>query len=203
MRNVWMALCVGVVLVGCGPKDDLPAEATRTLSFDTLQVEDGTGVEVIHGGAYGYRVPGDGRVDVEVEDRIATVRRLRDSGDFAGGVKIYVEDLHEVRLSGKSVVHLDEVSALRFVARLSGQAELYLAGTAEQLEAHFTGNSLLDAAALDAKRALLRGSGNGHCEVYASESVDAHLTGNATCDVLGAPVDQDVVLEDEAGVMLR
>lgn len=201
MGKIWKALCLGVVLVGCGPQDDLPAEATRTLQFDTLQAEDGVGVEVIRGGAYGYRIPDDSLATVDVADRVATVRR--NGNGVADGVRIYVDALTEVRLSGKSKLHMTEVSAERFVARLSGQAELHLAGIAGALEAHFTGNSELHAAGLEAEKAVLRGSGNGWCEVNVSGSVDAHLTGNAHCDVLGTAAEQDVVLEDEAGLTLR
>jgi hypothetical protein len=79
------------------------------------------------------------------------------------------------------------ISADGFRADLSGVGDLELAGECVALEANVSGVGDLDAADLRCANVTVTVSGVGEAKVYASESVDASVTGMGDISIAGDP----------------
>lgn len=102
-------------------------------------------------------------------------------------VKITTDNLEGLSSSGASKVTLDEVKNERLRIESSGASMIDAAGETKSLEIESSGVSKVDVQDLRAARVKVSLSGAGHANVYASEEVNADVSGAATITYYGEP----------------
>jgi len=102
-------------------------------------------------------------------------------------LEIVVPSLKEMSISGAADVQIDDFEGDSFRFDLSGAADLKMNGEVDQLDIHISGAGDIDTRKLKARHAKIRISGAGNADIYASESLDARVSGVASIDCYGNP----------------
>lgn len=102
-------------------------------------------------------------------------------------LRITTKDLEGLSSSGASKVTLEGVKNERLVIETSGASKIDAAGETANLEIESSGASKVDVQELRATRVKVSLSGAGHANVYASEEVDADVSGAASVTYHGEP----------------
>jgi hypothetical protein len=102
-------------------------------------------------------------------------------------VTITVPDLTAASLSGTGEVKVTGVANSRFAVDLSGTGSLAVTGSTDALSAKLSGTGEIKAKALTAKDATIALGGTGSASVYATESIEANVSGTGSVDVHGHP----------------
>ena len=163
--------------------------------FDKISVAGVYDLNVVVGQPYSVRIRG---AESEVGRVVAVVRRdvlvldLRDKRagrDRHRNIEAYVTTpmLVGVDISGVADARVRGIKASLFKASMSGVGELHLDGICRQLSAEVSGVGDLDATALRCANVWVQVSGVGEAGVYASEAVDANVSGMGDIRVIGSP----------------
>jgi hypothetical protein len=109
-------------------------------------------------------------------------------------IEIWARSITEIDASGASDISVEGLHGERFELDLSGASESTLSGAVDHFEVDSSGASDLDARALEAKTVEIDLSGAGDAEVWASEKLDAEVSGAGSVRYFGDPaeVDEDV-----------
>jgi hypothetical protein len=100
---------------------------------------------------------------------------------------VTVPDLTSVSLSGMGSLRVAGIASARLAVDLSGLGSLTIKGATDTLHAKLNGAGSLVAKALIAKHATVVLDGLGSASVYATESIDANVTGAGSLSVHGHP----------------
>jgi hypothetical protein len=101
--------------------------------------------------------------------------------------RITVPDLTSVALSGTGSLTVNGVANTSLAIDLSGTGSLAIAGSTDALRVKLDGTGDVRAKNLMAKDATIALAGTGSASLYASQSLDAQLTGTGSIDVHGHP----------------
>jgi hypothetical protein len=101
--------------------------------------------------------------------------------------ELVLRSLDELHVSGAGEIRIRGFRGGDFEFGLSGAADLEMDGEADKLKVRVSGAGDIDARDLKAKHVDITISGAGNADVYASESVEAHVSGVGDIDVWGAP----------------
>jgi hypothetical protein len=121
-----------------------------------------------------------GELDIEFE-RNGMVRPKLDLR-----VEIWVPSLAGVEASGASEITVEGLHGERFELDLSGASDTNLRGSVDLFEVDISGASDLDARELHAKNVELELSGAGNAEVWASDRLDADVSGAGNVRYFGS-----------------
>lgn len=130
-----------------------------------------------------------GELDVQIENGI-----VRPKLDLR--VEIWVPSLTKLEASGASDITIEGLHGESFELDLSGASETNLRGAVDRFEVDSSGASDLDARELHAKVVALELSGAGNAEVWASDRLDADVSGAGNVHYFGDPKE---VHEDVSG----
>jgi hypothetical protein len=130
-----------------------------------------------------------GELDIQIENGI-----VRPKLDLR--VEVWVPSLTELEASGASDITVEGLHGERFELDLSGASETTLRGIVDRFEVDSSGASDLDARELHAKIVALELSGAGNAEVWASDRLDADVSGAGNVRYFG---DTKEVHEDVSG----
>ncbi|KIG17132.1 hypothetical protein DB30_03729 [Enhygromyxa salina] len=109
-------------------------------------------------------------------------------------VEVWVPSLTKIDASGASKIEVTGLHGERFELDLSGASQSTLAGVVDHFELDSSGAAKLEARALQATTVELDLSGAGHAEVWASDRLDAEVSGAGKVRYWGDPkqVNRDV-----------
>jgi hypothetical protein len=102
-------------------------------------------------------------------------------------VRITTGNLEGVNSTGASKITLDGVKNEQLVIETSGASKIDAAGETKSLQIESSGASTVDVRDLRAARVKVSLSGAGHANVYASEEVNADVSGAASVTYYGEP----------------
>lgn len=207
IRSYSTTFAVGLTLVlgaGCSLRGSgTPMTESRDIeAFDSIEI----------GGAFELIVHVDPtatqRVEVSGDDNIVPEVTTKVSGgelDIEIGaamvrpkldmkIEVWVPALTGLEASGASDITVAGLHGERFDLDLSGASETTLRGEVDLFEVDLSGASDLDARELHAKIVALELSGAGDAEVWASDRLDADVSGTGDVRYFGGPkeVKQDV-----------
>jgi hypothetical protein len=121
----------------------------------------------------------DGVLIVDTRGRLPSNNHLR--------VTITTPDLDGATISGTGDLHISGISNAKLEARLSGTGDLVISGATGAVRAQVSGTGDLRLKDLTAKSVYVDVNGTGEAIVYASQSVDARLSGTGDISVYGHP----------------
>jgi hypothetical protein len=198
------ALALPVLLTGCGLRGSgVEAIETRELeSFDAIEIDGGfiliahvdpTVTQRVELRGDDNIVPevvaivSDGELDLTIDHWL-----VRPKLDMT--VEIWVPSLSKISVSGAADMRVDGLHGERFELAVSGVSTSKLSGTIDHFEVVSSGANTLDANELHAKVVKIDVSGAGDSEVWASEQLDANVSGAGNVRYDGQPKDvqQDV-----------
>lgn len=104
-------------------------------------------------------------------------------------VEVWVPSLAKIDASGASKIEVDGLHGERFELELSGASDSTLTGIVDQFRFESSGATELDARGLEAKTVELELSGAGKAEVWASEQLDAEVSGAGKVRYFGDPAE--------------
>lgn len=201
--NKIMACAAGaLVLAAAGASfadDEETVEQELSLSgFDRLTVSGVYELDVRVGKDYSIRLSGPkyemDRAEISVKDGALVLgqrdrrkgEKKRNNRDGVEAV-ITLPSLTGLKVSGVVEGRIADVDAERFEVRISGVGDVAIDGECGALEAHLSGVGDLDAKGLECGKADIQVSGVGSAVVFASEEVDADVSGMGDIDVYGSP----------------
>ena len=109
-------------------------------------------------------------------------------------VEVWVPSLTKIDASGASDIEVEGLHGEHFELEVSGASKASLSGVVERFEVDSSGASKLDARSLEAKTVELDLSGAGDAMVWASDMLDAEVSGAGKVHYWGEPtqVNKDV-----------
>lgn len=148
--------------------------------------------------------------EIEADDNIVPLIRTEVRGDVLHissdtgyratkgiTVRIAIPDLEGIVSQGAGDIHITNVKNDKLAIRLTGAARIEAAGETDSLSIATTGAGKIDANNLHARRADVTVTGAGNVDVYASERLDARVSGVGQVIYDGDP---NVVHRDVSGI---
>lgn len=93
--------------------------------------------------------------------------------------------LNNVTLSGSSEGHIKGIAGDKFTLVSSGSAELTLEGSVKELRVEISGSGRVDARELKAETVVLKVSGSGDAQVFASRRLEVGISGSGKVEYSG------------------
>ena len=210
MKKTVCLLALLLMMAGCGmphfgakrdargsgtPKVDKRAVA----AFTAVDISGAYEVEIVAQKETGLELEGDdnllklvktevknGTLFISSESSFSARRAIR--------VRISTPDLQGLTTSGANQINIAGVKSENFVVETSGASKIFVAGEAKTVEIEMSGASKVDASELRAARAKVSSSGASRASVYATEEVNADLSGASNVTYYGEPkvVNKDV-----------
>jgi hypothetical protein len=112
-------------------------------------------------------------------------------------LKISVPTLNSIDFSGAAKGQVAKINSKEFEISVSGAAEVELSGKTEELIVDLSGSGKIKAIGLESKRVIADVSGAGDIEVFATQLLDADVSGVGSLSYKGSPA---VVKTDVSGV---
>jgi hypothetical protein len=187
-------------------------------SFEKVKIGGGFKVTIQQGSSENIKITASGidleDIITEVEGSTLNIRTRNDKWDWknnydvdiiltyksiesissSGSSKIYVKSKiksteFELRLSGSGKFE-GEVEVERLEVSLSGSGDVEIAGSAKEQNISISGSGDVEAMELKASSTKISISGSGNAKVYASEELDARVTGSGDVRFAGNPQKQ-------------
>ena len=95
--------------------------------------------------------------------------------------------MKSIDCSGANNVSARNIDTDDFDVELSGAGSIHIAGNVERLNAEISGAGNINAKSLRAKRVIISVSGAASADVYASDYLDASVSGVGSIDYYGDP----------------
>lgn len=201
------AIGAGAIAVALGELDDVNiadrdksndvSQTYELRDFDRIEVAGVYDLDVNVGPEFSVVISGPetemSRVEASVKNGVLVLdqtkherglKKLRREGVSAA---ISLPALAALEVSGVVDGEVEGVSADNFSVDLSGVGDLEISGACASLEARVSGVGDLDAENLECKNVKVVVSGVGDATVFASESVEASISGMGKIDVYGSP----------------
>lgn len=102
-------------------------------------------------------------------------------------IEITVKDLNEISCSGANKVLVENIKTDNFIINLSGADYVKLKGEVDDFKAKISGAGSLDARELKAGNVYVSVSGTANANVYASNFLDASISGVGNISYYGNP----------------
>ena len=151
-------------------------------SFDSISTEGAFTVEAVTQKPVSFEIEADDNILPLIRSEVRSgVLYLKPEKSFNSqrGVtlRITVPDLSKVEAMGAGRFRVQGLKNDHFEVRTTGAATVTVSGDTKDLEIHTTGAGLVDTHGLRAARANVSSTGAAKVDVYASEQLDANVTG--------------------------
>lgn len=202
MKRTICLLALAVLMTGCGAlkwnkrdtagSGNIRTEKREVGAFSSVDVSGAYEVEIVCQKQPGLEVEGDDNILPLVKTYVKD-NTLYITSDQSFNVKkairvrVTTGDLQEVSSSGASTITLDGVKNEQLMIETSGASKIDAAGETKSLEIESSGASKVDVRELRAARVKVSLSGAGHANVYASEEINASVSGASTVTYYGEP----------------
>lgn len=130
----------------------------------------------------------NGVLRINNEESFSTRQKLR--------VRISVPSLEGIDASGASDIVVSNVKSDDFKIDASGAGKLQISGETKTLEVDMSGAGELDAKAFRAQKVTINSNGAAQADVYASEELNADVSGAGNVNYYGNP---KTINEDRSG----
>jgi hypothetical protein len=188
-----------LLTTGCGLRGSgVEATETRELeSFDAIEI-DGGFILIVHvdpAATQRVELRGDDNIVPEVVTTVSdsqlelTIDHWLVRPKLDTTVEVWVPSLSEITVSGAADMRVDGLHGERFELAVSGASTSKLSGTIDHFEVDSSGANTLDASELHAKVVKIAVSGAGDSDVWASEQLDANVSGAGNVRYHGQPED--------------
>lgn len=200
--KITIILMLAVMLTGCSSLRNfgdkvvgsgvIKNEKRNIGAFTSIEASGAFDVEVVCQKEPGLELEGDDNLLplVKTEVRGGTLY-INPEKDFsvrkAIRVKITVPNLESISSSGASSFRVTEVKNEKLKIDTSGASSLNLAGETKSLDLHMSGASKVESDDLRAERVKISLSGAGKASVYASEELNAEVSGAGSVSYAGDP----------------
>ena len=138
--------------------------------------------------------------DIAIDDDELEIETLADAGAGELHLEISVERLRDLRVRGAFVLELVELAGDELDVRLRGAASVVATGTVDELEVDARDTATFDGAELAAGAAEVEAGDSARLVVNVSGDLEAHATGSAIVEHVGAPAALDVDVSQSADV---
>jgi hypothetical protein len=166
---------------------------TRTVSdFERLEAGGAFTIKVKVGPAPSLTISAEGNLLSYIKTSVKGNRLVIDTRKSISPrkeiiIEVTTPVLNSVDASGANNISVYDISSSDFEADLSGAGHVYLAGTTDRLNADLSGAGNIEAKELKAKDVHVSVSGAASADVYATESLDASVSGVGSIDYYGDP----------------
>lgn len=202
MKRIVCLLALAVMMTGCGAlklnmrgksgSGVIKTEKRDVGAFSAVDVSGAYEVEIVCQKQPGVEVEGDENILPLVQTYVknSTLYITSEQGfnvKKAIKVRVTTGNLEGVSSSGASKITLEGVKNEQLMIETSGAGYIDAAGETKSLEIESSGASKVDVRDLRASRVKVSLSGAGHANVYASEEVNANVSGAASVTYYGEP----------------
>lgn len=201
------AVIVGAVLVlallaACNPfkssrkviGSSVRKEEKRSVSdFTSVEISGGFDVEILAQSDYGLTIEGDDNIlsmiKTEVRDGVLDIDTGRSKFNIRRPIHIKVSapKIESLSSSGANTIRLADVSAETLRVDSSGADKIVIDGDVVNFELSLSGVSNADARELRAQTVRVSTSGASNASVYATEELDAKVSGAGSVSYYGNP----------------
>ncbi|MBD0370745.1 MAG: DUF2807 domain-containing protein [Pyrinomonadaceae bacterium] len=202
MKRTICLLAALIIMTGCGSlkwsrhgtsgSGNVKTEKRDVGAFSSVDVSGAYEVQIVCQKQPGLEVEGDDNilplVETYVKNNTLYIKSEK-SFNVKRSIKIRIttENLEGVNTSGASTITLEGVKNEQLVIETSGASKIDASGETKTLEIESSGASKVDVRDLRAARVKVSLSGAGHANVYASEEVNADVSGAASVTYYGEP----------------
>lgn len=102
-------------------------------------------------------------------------------------IEITTPNLSDIEASGANDIEVEGINGTAFNVDLSGAGNIHLIGEIEKLRAELSGAGNINARELNAKEVVVSVSGAASADVYATQYLDASVSGVGSIDYYGNP----------------
>ena len=194
-----VTLFVGCKGVGIKGNGNVVNEKRAIDKFDEISISGAYNVDIYVGEEPSVEISGEENllqyISTEVEHGELNIYNERSiSPRKRIVIKVYTPGLNSISTSGASNIYAESIYSERFVMDLSGAGSIKLNGDTQSFEANLSGAGSLEAKDLIAKYVDINISGASSADVYASEKLDASVSGVGGVNYYGNPknVDTDI-----------
>jgi hypothetical protein len=201
MKRTVCLLAVLLVMSGCGAlkfgrgasgSGNIKTEKRQIGAFSSVDVSGAYEVEIVCQKQPGVEVEGDDNILPLVQTYVKNgTLYINSDKPFnvkkAIKVRVTTDNLEGVNSSGASKISLEGVKNEQLVIETSGASNIDAAGETRSLQIESSGASKVDVRDLRAARVKVSLSGAGHANVYASEEVNADVSGASSVTYYGEP----------------
>lgn len=202
MKRTVCLLALLVVMTGCGHlkwggkglsgSGNVKTEKRDVGAFTSVDISGAYEVEIVCQKSPGVEVEGDDNILPLVETYVKNnTLYIKSERGFnvkkAIKVRVTTADLQGVSSSGASKITLDGVKNEQLVIETSGASKIDAAGETKTLEIESSGASKVDVRDLRAARVKVSLSGAGQANIYATEEVNADVSGASSVTYYGEP----------------
>ncbi len=206
LKITGIAACfAGLAAAGAALAHDDENEISKTLDlsgFDRIEIAGVYELDVRVGDDFSVLLKGSAeeleRVEASVRNGALELsqkkrgwKMRRRNHDHGVEAIITMPSLAGLDVSGVVDGAIEGVDIDRFKVDLSGVGDIRIAGECGSLDAHVSGVGELDARGLECRNAEVTVSGVGSATVFASEAVEANISGMGDIDVYGSPENVD------------
>lgn len=198
MKRALVVVTMGILAMGCTVTRGSGVVATdrRELSgFDRIKVSGSATVDVTIGSEWSIVVEADDNI-LSLIKTVVTGGTL-DIGTKSGAsfltsnpiqVSITMPALQAVDISGSGRLSAPGIGdSQRLTVVVSGSGQVSISGTADEVDVSVSGSGEFDGRRFETARATVSISGSGEVVVWATERLDAEVSGSGTVRYLGEP----------------
>jgi len=201
-KSIFLILILFAALTGCKVwgvrgSGDIESETRNIEEFTSLDIGGAFCVKVIVGRDASLKISGDDNLLKYVRTRIKGDRLIIDTKKDIRpreDMKLYIttNELEELSSSGANDILVKGIDSERFTIDLSGAGNIVAVGNADKVEIEISGAGNIDTRELYAEEVVVSLSGACNADVYASEYLDAQVSGVGNIDYYGDPEDTDL-----------
>lgn len=207
IRIYFLALILGISLAGCRiggvrGNGNVETEVRDVADFTEVELAGEFVVSIEAGKDYFVEIKADdnllGYISTKVHGNrlvVDTKKNLNPRDEIR--VKIQTPHLESIIASGACDIYARDIDEERFDFDMSGACSVELAGVADRVQMEVSGAGSIDARDLRARDVRVYLSGAASADVYATESLDASVSGVGSVNFYGDPSDVNM---DVSGV---
>jgi hypothetical protein len=167
-------------------------ENREMASFKAIDSEGAFNFEVTCQKPVSFSIEGDDNVlpliQSDVRDGVLYLRTEKGYNTRQGiNVRITIPNLERITAAGTGKFQISDLNNEKFNVQTTGATALTAVGETKSVEIHNAGAGKIDTASLHAQKARVDISGAASVEVYASEQLDANVTGVGRVSYSGNP----------------
>ncbi|HEX8746816.1 MAG TPA: head GIN domain-containing protein [Pyrinomonadaceae bacterium] len=202
MKRTVCLLALAFVMTGCGAlkwsgkgtngSGVIKTEKREVGAFSSVDVSGAYEVEIVCQKQPGLEVEGDDNILPLVQTYVknSTLYITSEKGfnvKRAIKVRVSTNNIDGVSSSGASQITIDGVKNEQLMIETSGASKIDASGETKSVEIESSGASKVDVRDLRAARVKVSLSGAGHANIYASEEVNADVSGASSVTYYGDP----------------
>jgi hypothetical protein len=194
-----MACSIGTIAVNPGGQiqgsGNVVSENRSVSGFTSIALQGSANVYVTIGDTESVVVKTDDNILPLIETRVQNGQLIistKDNTSFTTSadpvrVDVAMKSLDDIKLSGSGIINVPELNGEAINVNLPGSGNINVAGEVAHANINLGGSGIVSCSGLKAKSATVNLSGSGNVKVYASDSLDATLSGSGTIQYSGNP----------------